>query len=160
MSRASNSLHKQSDVWKVLHGAPPTPPAPRRDPDRNPVPIPTAGQQQRAAALAAQQAEHANMRTYADDGAKVTGLQHSYSAGSPELLHTQGTTHHRQLMAAESGQLLLRGSLDELMMQQQYRSSPSPDHQQFGHTKQAWGPTATAPTGKLLPYPAASSPQV
>jgi hypothetical protein len=42
----ANRKNESKDVWKVLHGAPPTPPPQRRDPDRFPQTVPGSELQQ------------------------------------------------------------------------------------------------------------------
>jgi hypothetical protein len=125
---SGGSPHRPTDVWKVLHGAPPTPPAPRRDPDRSPQP--NAGQQQKAAA----------------GGMGSPGMP--LPAGSSPIHGAGMGRHHGTLTSSlDTMQLppgsLLRSSLDDIMQlqrQQQQYAAPA---------KQALG--TAAPSGKLLP---------
>lgn len=73
----SSPKHQSSTVWKVLHGAPPTPPPARRDPDRHPQPH--AGQQQKEAAAAA-----------------AAALQVSSPAGQTTTYRQQQPTQYQQ----------------------------------------------------------------
>lgn len=131
---SGNSPHRTTNVWKVLHGAPPTPPAPRRDPDRNPQP--NAGQQQKAAAAA--------------EGMGSPGMPMP-AASSPSQAAGLGRHHHTLNSSLDTLQLppgsMLRSSLDDIM-QLQRQQQQQLLQQQHG-AKQAWG--ANAPSGKLLP---------
>lgn len=145
----------------MLHGAPPTPPAPRRDPDRNPVPVPNAGQQQKAA-LSAQQASYGTLISHTGNSPGQLALyQHNYSAGNLDTLHLPAAVQQGNPRGAGAGQQLLRSSLDELNFRQQYGGASSPEQLQYGVAKQAWGTGGpAAPTGKLLPNADTSSLQV
>lgn len=144
----TGSPGKQSDVWKVLHGAPPTPLPPRRDPDRNPIPAPTAGQQQKAA-LAAQQVPYSSPNAVGGNSpGQLSNQQQIYSTGSLDTLHLPPAAYTANARGA--GQL--RSSLDNLVFRQQFNGLSSPEQQQYGGVRQAWGAGGpAAPTGRLLP---------
>lgn len=148
-SRSNNSSPvKQSDIWKVLHGAPPTPPPPRRDPDRNPVPAPTAGQQQKA--FAGLQAGNGSLDTAGGRPAQLSQHQHTYSAGSLDTLNPTFAPSSGNFRPA--GQPALRNSWDDLAFRQNMNGIPAAEQQQFGGARQAWGTGGpVASSGKYLP---------
>jgi hypothetical protein len=166
----SGSPHQSSTVWKVLHGAPPTPPPARRDPDRHPV---NAGTQQKAAAAAAAAGLHSapaspgassylqqqQQQQYQQQQAAAMGL--SSSAVSLQLspsLHgtaAAGALRHQHSSSMDDGAFLHQG----------YAGAFAGDLQQ--PHKQAWASlnsprnhqsAAGSPWGKLPAVATASSP--
>lgn len=135
--------HQSSTVWKVLHGAPPTPPAARRDPDR----FPNAGQQQKAAA--AGQAAPASPGSYLQQ--QQQQYQHqtiglSSSAVSLQLSPTLHKTSGPSIMHQHSI------SMDDSILQQQQGVYPGDMQQQTlqhqtSASRQAW-PTLSSPKGQ------------
>lgn len=93
----SGSSPHQSTVWKVLHGAPPTPQPQRRDPDRSPQQQQHAGQQQKAAAAAA--AAHASRPLDQLSHAQQQLVPHGLSSSGISLQLASGfhQVHQHQL---------------------------------------------------------------
>lgn len=153
-------MSDRSTVWKVLHGAPPTPPPARRDPDRN------AGHQQKqaaAAATAASQSPYPHQQHTMGLSSSAVSLQLS-----PTLQHsTSGLhQHHQHSMSMD----------DAALLHHQHPGFPGGDLQQQMHmqqqgspNKQAWpslsspkgqGSPAGSPWGRLPAVPTASSPEL
>ncbi len=153
----------QSTVWKVLHGAPPTPPAVRRDPDRHPHI--NAGQQQKQAAAA----------TAGSPSSLYPPQQHTMGLSSsavslqlaPTLQHnTAGLQQHHQHSISMDDAALLHHhhagyAAGDLQQQMHMQPQGSPN-------KQAWpslsspkgqGSPAGSPWGRLPAVPTASSPE-
>ena len=164
----STKQHPQSTtVWKVLHGAPPTPPPARRDPDGHP----NAGQQQKAAAAAAASPHHhqqqhnqhrQHMQALSSSAVSLQLAPSLHSTAPGASWHQQHLQHSSSMDEAFLQHQQLASSGDMQLMQQQ-------QHQQvlLSPSKQAW-PTlcspkapvpAGSPWGKLPAVATASSPE-
>lgn len=166
----SNSPHQSTTVWKVLHGAPPTPPPARRDPDRHPQP--NAGQQQKAAIAAGLHSAPASPGSYLQQQQQQYQQQQTLQGLSSSAVSLQlspslhGTLRHQQNMHQHSSSLDDATFLhyahqgDTQLQQQQQMQQQSPSKQAWPNLsspKQGQSP-ASSPWGKLPAVATASSP--